>query len=66
MYVMNRASDLRATQHAANSLTWTDALRLQSLKCQWPRAGGNQPGPCQFVRSGKSALMGEVCGADSR
>ena len=25
-------------------------------KCQGPRAGGNQPGPCQFLRSGKSAF----------
>jgi hypothetical protein len=39
---------------------------MMGLKCQGPRAGGNQPGPCQFVRSGKSALMKEVCAAWQR
>ena len=46
--------------------------QLRSLPCsavgpkwQAPRAGGNQPGPCHFVRSGKSALRRQVCRAAS-
>jgi hypothetical protein len=31
--------------------------RCSPEKCQGPHAGGNQRGPCQIVRTGKSALM---------
>jgi hypothetical protein len=37
------------------------SVRREGLPLEWqaPRTGGNQSGPWQFVRPGKSALMGE-------
>ena len=47
-----------SANHTGRKGLWPAARARPVLLCQAPRSGGNQPAPCHFVRSGKSALMG--------